>query len=92
MSQNPWFPHPYHNMEMITSAEITLSGNKARLSKHGKDFFLEIQSPPNAYFTIKRAESFTNDEKPVESYELLQVNVAGKQKQTIQVRMEPENY
>ncbi|MDH6534616.1 hypothetical protein M2101_001289 [Parabacteroides sp. PM5-20] len=72
---------------MITAANVKCEGKNAELSKNGKCFYLEILSPQNAVFTSVPAKTFTEKEKPVDGYRLLQVTVTGQKEQVIVVNL-----
>ncbi len=72
---------------IITSANVKCMQKEAQLSKDGKEFYLKIISPENAVFTSKPAKTLTENENPIEGYELLQVNIAGEKEQIIQIKM-----
>lgn len=74
---------------MITSAAIECRGKEAVLSKDGKSFHLTIISPLNAVFSSQPAKTFTDKEKPLNGYELLQVNISGEDNPEIKIRMRP---
>ena len=72
---------------MITDAAISCNGNRATLTRDGKQLFLKINSPATAVFVTKEAKTFTDAEKPVVGYERLTVPVKGQQKQVIEIQM-----
>ena len=72
---------------MISGAAISCSGNRATLTRDGKQFFLKIYSPATAVFVTKEAKSFTEAERPVVGYQRLTVPVKGQQKQVIEIQM-----
>lgn len=72
---------------MITSADIVCDGNVARLTKDGKEFYLKINSPIHATFLTVPAKTYSDKEKSLTGYQLLQVTVDGVKEMDINITM-----
>jgi len=60
----------------ITSASITIDGNRTILQKDGKKLYIRIITPVNATFFTENAKSSTANESPVSGYTLIKATLS----------------
>ena len=72
----------------VTKARVETKGNKARLTRNGKSFYLEIVSPAGAVFRTHEAKNTSPQEYPIEGVTVLEAEcLAAKPQVTLKVRM-----
>lgn len=81
-------PHSIVSWVIATKADVQAKGRKARLTRNGKHFYLEILSPANATFKTYRAGNTFKGEKPIVGIHMLEAQCTLPQGQgVVTVRM-----
>lgn len=76
---------------MITAADVTCNGHTATLQKDGKTFTLIIESPANAVFTSRPANTFSEKENPVEGYTIVSASASDHKTHTFSILLSGES-
>ena len=72
----------------VTHARVEVKGNKARLSRNGKYFYMEIVSPAGAVFRTHEAKNTSPQEYPIKGVTVLEAECPTEKPQvTLKVRM-----